>query len=121
MGENRGRQREHCTPEPPQDEQSFIVMRFLLFLFCLPLAALAAASLETTTDQPQRENFADRSVQQLREIRRTVDAKAGAASQTEALQYQAIYAALARCDDLIAQFRRVPEHERAGLLEKFDE
>lgn len=84
----------------------------VLCLLVLPFAALAQV---TTTDSMERRNELDRIGGDLREVRQEVDQASAGVSQVAQAQYQPVYDALDRAENVLAQLRTASEIDRGSL------
>lgn len=70
-----------------------------------------AFSQPNSTSNLDRESFADRNAQELRQLRSQVDAAARSAPQDAQVRFATVYDALATAEDALAQFKTASELE----------
>ncbi|HEU5081334.1 MAG TPA: hypothetical protein VFT72_19130 [Opitutaceae bacterium] len=83
--------------------------RFTLLTAIFATLVSFALAQPVSTSNIDRENFADHSAQELRQLRSQVDAAARAAPQTAQARFAQVYDAVAAAEDALAQVKSATE------------
>ncbi len=100
-------------------------MKTQLLLMAALLAPLPAVLAQTSVDAPStsslgREDFADRSAQELRQLRAQIDELARRASQPSEARFSPLYDALSDADDALAAWKIAGPDEIAQRRADYD-
>lgn len=93
---------------------------FLLLGLILPLAWIPASAQDTATTDVSRTNFADRSDQQLRTLRREIEQHAQQTPLASQTALAPIMTALTEAENALAQFKTASTFDQAARKADFE-